>query len=230
MNSLCLPVRTCISVEVKIVILIIFIVFSEPVVVTTSPMSQTVSLYDMVVLVCAFDNAVAFRWQKDNVPLPNTENQNTFTVNSMTPLHIGYYRCVGEGRGGDTASTVQAALYIEGKSLVYCRCLIHFHMKLGILNRFLIHVIIICKIEAFFFRMICHYKTSWSWRSNATVLGLGWWGPLEHFQAVRGQGTPDGRSSPGVMLIELVCLYLASRFSIVPRCWNWNVQELLHVD
>ena len=133
----------------------------------------------------------------------------------------------------------------------------------------------------FFFCMICHSTTSWSWCSHASVSWfrlVSWCGPLVHLQPVRGQGTGTGRdvlSVPGChrcrllkgadlrdacwrcsrrptpvrrrfsltqslreavdlvlerCWIELVYLSLANPFSIVPGCWNWNVQGLLHVD
>eukprot|EP00057_Strongylocentrotus_purpuratus_P026323 XP_011680797.1 PREDICTED: probable G-protein coupled receptor 128 isoform X1 [Strongylocentrotus purpuratus] len=89
----------------------------EPIRVLSSPTSLTIHALERVEMMCSFENAIRFEWQKNNVTVPGTENQRAYTIASMTPAHIGYYRCQGEGRNQNGASTVvftdQAAIYIK---------------------------------------------------------------------------------------------------------------------
>ncbi|XP_030852228.1 adhesion G-protein coupled receptor G4 isoform X2 [Strongylocentrotus purpuratus] len=88
----------------------------EPIQVLSSPTSLTINALEPVEMMCSFENAIRFEWQKDNVTIPGTEHQRVYTIASMTPAHIGYYRCQGEGRNQNGASTVvftdQATVYI----------------------------------------------------------------------------------------------------------------------
>eukprot|EP00057_Strongylocentrotus_purpuratus_P003265 XP_003726284.2 PREDICTED: probable G-protein coupled receptor 128 [Strongylocentrotus purpuratus] len=91
-----------------------------PIQALSSPTSLTINAFERAEMMCSFENAIRFEWQKDNVTIPGTENQRVYTIESVTPAHIGYYRCQGEGRNQNGASNVvftdQAAVYIKDLS------------------------------------------------------------------------------------------------------------------
>ncbi|XP_063968254.1 low-density lipoprotein receptor-related protein 2-like isoform X2 [Lytechinus pictus] len=96
-------------------------VLPELIRVVSSPTSLTVSALERVEMTCGFENAVRFEWQKDNVTIPGTENQPVYTILSMTPSYIGYFRCRGEGRNHNGVTEIftdQASIYITELSNV----------------------------------------------------------------------------------------------------------------
>ncbi|XP_041484554.1 adhesion G-protein coupled receptor G7-like [Lytechinus variegatus] len=93
----------------------------EPIRVVSSPTSLTISALERVEMTCGFENAVRFEWQKDNITIAGTQNQPVYTILSMTPSDIGYYRCRGEGvnhNGVTEIFTDQASIYITELSNV----------------------------------------------------------------------------------------------------------------
>ena len=87
--------------------------------VSVNPSSQIVNINANVELTCSFNNAKRFHWYKDDVLLPNDENQNPLIIMSVTPSDIGYYFCRGSGRNGETLDTMRASIYVKGKNFTW---------------------------------------------------------------------------------------------------------------
>eukprot|EP00057_Strongylocentrotus_purpuratus_P011694 XP_011666168.1 PREDICTED: latrophilin-3-like [Strongylocentrotus purpuratus] len=84
-----------------------------PLEVSVYPSSQIVNINAYVELTCRFNNAKRYHWYKDDVLLPNSENQNPLIIMSVTPSDIGYYFCRGSGRNGETLDTMRASVYVK---------------------------------------------------------------------------------------------------------------------
>eukprot|EP00057_Strongylocentrotus_purpuratus_P015249 XP_011669723.1 PREDICTED: uncharacterized protein LOC105440851 [Strongylocentrotus purpuratus] len=84
-----------------------------PIEVSVNPSSQIVNINANVELTCSFNNAKRFHWYKDDVLLPNDQNQNPLIIMSVTPSDIGYYFCRGSGRNGETLDTMRASVYVK---------------------------------------------------------------------------------------------------------------------
>eukprot|EP00057_Strongylocentrotus_purpuratus_P008150 XP_011662624.1 PREDICTED: fibropellin-3-like [Strongylocentrotus purpuratus] len=85
-----------------------------PLEVSVHPSSQIVNINANVELTCSFNNAKRYHWYKDDVLLPNSENQNSLIIQSVGPSDIGYYFCRGSGRSGETLDTMRASVYVKG--------------------------------------------------------------------------------------------------------------------
>eukprot|EP00057_Strongylocentrotus_purpuratus_P018227 XP_011672701.1 PREDICTED: uncharacterized protein LOC105442361 [Strongylocentrotus purpuratus] len=84
-----------------------------PLEVSVHPSSQIVNINANVELTCSFNNAKGYYWYKDDVLLPNSENQNPLIILSVSPSNIGYYFCRGSGRNGATLDTMPASVYVK---------------------------------------------------------------------------------------------------------------------
>eukprot|EP00057_Strongylocentrotus_purpuratus_P025796 XP_011680270.1 PREDICTED: latrophilin-3-like [Strongylocentrotus purpuratus] len=84
-----------------------------PLDVSVHPTSQIVNMNANVELTCSFNNAKRYHWYKDDVILPNSENQNPLIILSVSPSDIGYYFCRGTGRNGETLDTMRASVYVK---------------------------------------------------------------------------------------------------------------------
>ncbi|XP_030851903.1 uncharacterized protein LOC100891145 isoform X3 [Strongylocentrotus purpuratus] len=84
-----------------------------PLEVSVHPSSQIVNINANVELICTFNYAKRYHWYRDDVLLPNSENQNPLIILSVAPSDIGYYFCRGSGRNGETLDTMAASVYVK---------------------------------------------------------------------------------------------------------------------
>ncbi|XP_030853021.1 uncharacterized protein LOC100889158 [Strongylocentrotus purpuratus] len=84
-----------------------------PLEISVHPSSQIVIINARVELTCSFNNAKRYHWYKDDVLLPNSENQNPLIIMSVSPSNIGYYFCRGSGRHEETLDTTPASVYVK---------------------------------------------------------------------------------------------------------------------
>ncbi|XP_030845259.1 adhesion G-protein coupled receptor G6 [Strongylocentrotus purpuratus] len=81
--------------------------------VSVHPSSQIVNTNAYVELTCSFNNAKRYHWYKDDVLLPNSENQNPLMIFPVTLSDIGYYFCRGLGRNEEILDTTRASVYVK---------------------------------------------------------------------------------------------------------------------